>query len=122
MTSRFGLKTRRHIALSALVGIAVFATWLLVPPYETPDVLCKLTYAQLGERLGPPTEIVDEKYIAWVSGRVIGFWMIEAPYKSAPSVNEKPRAIERRFMLGVKGYSYTVLSVTAEQSGAASAH
>jgi len=105
---------RRRRALYVCVALAVFAAWLLVPPLDSPDVLCRLTYAQLRERMGPPTEEAPEKYIGWVSSRGIGWWMVEVPYVAAPRVDEKPTEVERHLALGVVGYSFNFLRTSSK--------
>jgi hypothetical protein len=89
--------------------------WLLVPSFDSPEVLCKLTYAQLQERLGAPTEEASEKYIAWLSNRVVGWWMVEVPYVAMPRTGEKPAEVERFLALGVKGYSYKVFRSSSKK-------
>lgn len=95
--------------VGAVLAVVSFVVWLLVPPFESPEVLGELTYRQLRERLGAPAEEAPEKYIGWISGRLIGWWVVEVPYAATSNNDDKPTEVERHLAIGVRGYSYNVL-------------
>jgi hypothetical protein len=79
---------RKAGSICIAVTIIAALVWLLTPPFPAPEELITRPYSDLVTALGPPTDSIPTKFVAWRRTRGIAIWTLEAGYGMA--------AIDRR--------------------------
>jgi hypothetical protein len=76
---------KRTVA-SVCVALAITAAsaCLLTPPFPAPDALMGDSYSELVVALGPPTDSIPTKFVAWQKSRGVAIWTLEVGYGTAP--------------------------------------
>jgi hypothetical protein len=89
----------------------VVLIWLVIPPFSNPSELINMNLASLENELGIPSEQIPGKYLAWDKSRLVGGWRVNVQFEDLPTGKDYPVSIERYMWLGIRGYSFKVISV-----------
>lgn len=99
-------------AVVAVPGFIVLTAWVLIPPFPGPSELLGKPSSALVSLLGPWTDELPEKFVAWDKSRRVAVWTLEAGYRTWP-VEPKSITENVRRCLWIKWVGVSVLCQAA---------
>jgi hypothetical protein len=112
---------RKYTAIlfcSLMVGL--FFSWLFYPPFPTPSTLNNRTYSSLVSELGPPSGMLEDKFVQWSVKRFgVVDWFVEAGVVFPINPQAEPSHVSRQLWIAFPdGWRQVFMQMEVNQKNA----